>query len=186
MTRLIPCPKCHDDIYDDSAYCDQCGEELYICPKCRIFGKGAGKRCGKCGSPLVRAGQNQALQNQQDVSQNRQPQQIQHQTPTGNPYNAAPKPTRLVCRKEGVILPLINGAQIGRTTGNYVTELAGLGSISGQHARLSCDGSNWTITDIGSRNGTEVNGMKCMPHRPIPIRIGDMVRLAQSYDFTVE
>lgn len=53
MSTLVNCPKCRIEIESDSYYCDQCGVELYICPKCHVFGKG--KRCTQCGQPLVSA-----------------------------------------------------------------------------------------------------------------------------------
>ncbi|WP_291529068.1 FHA domain-containing protein [Bacteroides sp. UBA939] len=53
MSTLVNCPKCRVEIESDSYYCDQCGVELYMCPQCRVFGKG--KRCTLCGQPLVSA-----------------------------------------------------------------------------------------------------------------------------------
>lgn len=48
---MIKCPKCQAEIEDDSFFCDQCGAELFVCPKCGTLGKG--KRCTRCGEPLV-------------------------------------------------------------------------------------------------------------------------------------
>ncbi|MBP3823300.1 MAG: FHA domain-containing protein [Bacteroidaceae bacterium] len=48
---MIKCPKCQAEIEDDSFFCDQCGAELFVCPKCSTLGKG--KRCTRCGEPLV-------------------------------------------------------------------------------------------------------------------------------------
>lgn len=52
---MSKCYKCGADIDSDSLFCDQCGAEQYVCPKCHIIGKGPNKRCGMCGSPLVPA-----------------------------------------------------------------------------------------------------------------------------------
>ena len=51
----MKCYNCKQQIDDDSLYCDQCGEQILMCPDCRVPGKGAGKRCGQCGKPLVAA-----------------------------------------------------------------------------------------------------------------------------------
>src|SRR5262245_56860379 len=33
-------------------------------------------------------------------------------------------------------------------------------SISREHARITFDGTSWKVTDLGSRNGTQVNGTR--------------------------
>ena len=38
--------------------------------------------------------------------------------------------------------------------------------ISRRHARLRWDGATWWVEDLGSRNGTLVNGVPCQPHSP--------------------
>ncbi len=49
---LVKCPFCDKEIESDSFYCDQCGEELKICP---THGFKKGKICGECGTRLVEA-----------------------------------------------------------------------------------------------------------------------------------
>jgi hypothetical protein len=48
--------------------------------------------------------------------------------------------------------------------------------VSGRHARLAWDGAEWWLEDLGSANGTLVNGQPCRPHRrcrvPFGARIG--------------
>lgn len=52
--------------------------------------------------------------------------------------------------------------------------------VSGHHARLRWDGSAWWMEDLGSKNGTQVNGLPCYPHMPVQvpphaqISLGDM------------
>lgn len=52
-------------------------------------------------------------------------------------------------------------------------------SVSGRHCELHFDGSRWWITDLGSRNGTRVNGVP-VKHRPLKpgdeIQIGSHLR----------
>ncbi len=105
-------------------------------------------------------------------------------TGTSVPGGAAPMPQALVCRAMGVRLPLMGGAVIGRVNGQYAAQLGAFQYVSGTHARIDYDGQRWTITDLGSRNGTAVNGVRCAP--ALGFKLGDIIRLSNFYDFTVE
>jgi hypothetical protein len=49
-------------------------------------------------------------------------------------------------------------------------------SISKVHAAFALEpGSDATIVDLGSRNGTTVNGKRITPHKPLPISFGDPI-----------
>lgn len=166
----MKCYDCKCEIDNDSLFCDQCGVKIYICPECRVPGKGAGKRCGRCGRPLV------AASDLSGVSP-------QPQRPLAQPRQAE-RPQRLVCRAEGVTLLLADGAMIGRVEGQYAHLLAHLKFISARHAILTMKDDHWIITDVGSRNGTAVNGQWC--YNPLPFRKGDTVRIGNFYDFIAE
>lgn len=56
--------------------------------------------------------------------------------------------------------------------------------ISRSHCRINKKGSQYTITDLQSANGTYVNKVKLQPNQPHPINNGDVIRLANS-DFQV-
>lgn len=56
--------------------------------------------------------------------------------------------------------------------------------ISRVHCRIDKRGSQYTITDLQSANGTFVNKVKLRPNQPHPIKTGDIIRLANS-DFQV-
>lgn len=83
-------------------------------------------------------------------------------------------------------IKLINGALIGRTQGEYASQLATFNYISGRHAILQMTSNGWTITDVGSTNGTKVNGIRATTNVPMPFRTGDIVRIANTYDFKAE
>ena len=85
----------------------------------------------------------------------------------------------LVCQAEQVSIPLMNGAVIGRTAGDYANLLGKCIYISGMHARLTQNGSVWHITDLGSRNGTK-------PNVPMAFKTGDTIKLGAFYDFRAE
>ncbi len=215
---MSKCYKCGADIDSDSLFCDQCGAEQYVCPKCHIIGKGPNKRCGMCGSPLVPAtgqqGNNSTQQQgaaqpfagaaqQQGAAQpfaGAAQQQgatqpfagATQQQGAAQPFGAAQQQgaTRmasyLVCQAEQVSIPLMNGAVIGRTAGDYANLLGKCIYISGMHARLTQNGSVWSITDLGSRNGTKVNGVACQPNVPMAFKTGDTIKLGAFYDFRAE
>ncbi len=56
--------------------------------------------------------------------------------------------------------------------------------ISRSHCKICRRGSQFTITDLQSANGTFVNKVRLQPNQPHPIRNGDIIRLANS-DFQV-
>jgi len=66
-------------------------------------------------------------------------------------------------------------ARIGRAAENdiIVTD----DSISAQHALLEFEGGTWRITDLGSTNGTFVEGVRLTADVPTPLHYGASVRL---------
>jgi Inner membrane component of T3SS, cytoplasmic domain len=50
-------------------------------------------------------------------------------------------------------------------------------SVSAQHARLEYDLGAWRITDLGSTNGTAVEGVRLAPDLATPLPYGASVRL---------
>ena len=204
---MSKCYKCGADIDSDSLFCDQCGAEQYVCPKCHIIGKGPNKRCGMCGSPLVPATGQQSNNSTQQQGAAAQPfARATQQQGAAQPFagaaqqqgaaqpfagaaqqqGAARMASYLVCQAEQVSIPLMNGAVIGRTAGDYANILGKCIYISGMHARLTQNGSVWSITDLGSRNGTKVNGVACQPNVPMAFKAGDTIRLGAFYDFRAE
>ncbi len=72
--------------------------------------------------------------------------------------------------RPGVILPLPNEATLGADRGNDLVLRDNF--VSGRHARLNWDGAEWWVEDLGSRNGTFVNGQPMPPHRAQVIPFG--------------
>lgn len=187
---MMKCFICKNEIEDDSLFCDQCGAKIFLCPDCHIPGKGEGKRCGKCGKMLVDAATLTITQ----VAETPRLSKPEPVTPTPEPEKPTPAPgapiysgnlpTRLVCRAEGVTLNLVDGALIGRVEGMYASQLARLDYVSARHASLTRRDDCWVIADVGSRNGTAVNGQWC--YTPLQFRKGDVVRIANYYDFIAE
>ena len=51
-------------------------------------------------------------------------------------------------------------------------------SVSRQHARLVCDGNQWALEDLGSNNGTYINGVRVI--ESMPVRIDDEITIANN------
>lgn len=80
---------------------------------------------------------------------------------------------RLV-RSDGSVMLLADGANlVGRDDGLAVS-LAGESSVSRQHARLDKTGDDVRLTDLGSTNGTFVNGARISTETLL--RVGDSVQ----------
>ena len=71
-----------------------------------------------------------------------------------------------------------SGLGLGRTQENDV--LLQDPKISGRHARISLDGPNVTLVDLGSTNGTYVNGQRVPAHAPRPVNPGDTIQLGDT------
>lgn len=183
------CPFCKEVIDDDSLFCDLCGNELMKCTSCGGFCKG--KFCPRCGSKSVKASEEagSSASVMKEAHSGPRPTTLPDAEKSSHeeslPTQPFTGPTRMVCREQGITIPLKNGAVIGRVIGDYVIQLSGLKYLSGTHARLDFDGSRWTITDLGSRNGTVVNGVQCTG-APMVLSKGSLINFARSYNFIVE
>lgn len=51
--------------------------------------------------------------------------------------------------------------------------------VSRRHAVLKADGEKLEVYDLGSSNGTAINGNKLAPHQPHILRDGDMIVLGK-------
>ena len=50
-------------------------------------------------------------------------------------------------------------------------------AVSRSHARLMLQGEQWRLTDLASRWGTFVNGLRLPAESPIPLQSGDLIRI---------
>ena len=247
---FIKCPKCQAEIEGDSYFCDQCGAELFVCPKCGAYGKG--KRCTRCGEPLVSAQSlgsgpapasnapaAQPVSSTAQATPDVQPRSGIQSTPgvqpipttqpapapfepqsssapsgasittdidkvigsinspmnTGAPAGATIRPRsipppaaapaaqrqvpgHLVCRNPHLRL-YIDDVIIGRREGGYASVFASFGMVSGRHAQISHTPSGgWQVMDLGSTNGTCLNGRQLMPNSPVAFWVGDTISFA--------
>ena len=71
----------------------------------------------------------------------------------------------------------IEGGVLGRDPAR-ATILLDIGTISGVHCRIEKKGGMWLITDLGSTNGTRVNGQPVLQGQSMAISHGDRIELA--------
>lgn len=73
----------------------------------------------------------------------------------------------------GVSIAVHGPIVVGRSPGADIVIAAGY--VSGRHARFTLMGQNLFVEDLGSTNGTSVNGMRIT--EPIALRSGDVVNV---------
>lgn len=96
-----------------------------------------------------------------------------------------PQPGHIVCYSpQHIRLGLASGVIIGRR-GHYPSVFANFGDVSGNHARLDQIGAEWKITDLGSTNGTFLNGAQLQPNVAYNMNVGDKIRFS-TLEFVVE
>ncbi len=66
---------------------------------------------------------------------------------------------------------------LGRSSGCDVVLDDPQASVSRKHLRITCDRGHWTVTDLGSSNGTRINGARLGPRQAARLRHGDNLRL---------
>jgi len=181
---MIVCPKCKEEIEDDSRFCDQCGQELFYCSSCSRVG--LGRRCTYCGAQMVRYDELR-----QAISERMQESRRDPFTSTVNASQHSDDDSQHVPLQKGVpTLTLynpsldirlvgINGAIIGRRQGPYQRQFDGNMYVSGVHAQLIYrPDSGWCIIDKHSSNGTKLNQRDLQPDVPMSVKSGDIVTLA--------
>ncbi len=67
----------------------------------------------------------------------------------------------------------------GRRAGNTIV-LTGDSFVSGSHAQVTYEQEKFILTDLGSTNGTKVNGQRLAPHTPVVLSEGDEVTMGQT------
>lgn len=194
---MTQCPECRNMIPDDSAFCDQCGKELKWCPVCKRPKRGT--ECPVCGNSLI-TGKKYLAMLEAGVSVVPQPQPqpqpsaLNPQPSAFNPQPSAPNagmqpeptvaagtaPSALV--GGGLRLKLQPGP-FGRRGGIW-PELSTFQFVSGNHGTIAAVPGGWTITDMGSTNGTYINGVRINPGTPAAITIGSKITIATT-EFTV-
>lgn len=161
----MKCPFCQGVIDEDSRYCDLCGKHLMFCPECRQPKKGTS--CPRCGEMLVSAeeffGAEAKPLEKIDFSQI---------------FDAL-----LTLKGEDMTLYVKEG-EFGRSGGIF-PELESCKYVSGRHGKLAFKDGEWKICDLGSTNGTAIDGVRLEKDKWYTLRKGQKLKIA-TLKFTVE
>lgn len=80
---------------------------------------------------------------------------------------------RLTHPASGATRPLAARTLVGRSRGCDV-QLAGT-AVSSEHAAIAWAAGGWTLRDLGSRNGTFLDGRRLSPGETAPLAVGDRI-----------
>lgn len=147
---ICPSKKCGFEIDADSIYCDQCGLMILECSICGTLG--VGKFCPKDGNPLSK---------RSIVTESRA-------TPVILTLN----------HSSGKSVEIRKSTVLGRRKGDFTSFLKPYSFISGTHGQITVDKGNFFYTDLGSTNGSQINGSDIMPNKLVQIYNGDKINLA--------
>jgi len=167
------CAYCKSNIDDDSLYCDQCGREILICPKCNKLGKG--KVCTFDGTPLVSIKNKTAAVSTEAVI----PKAV-----TSPDLKSVTQVTdigelHLVNKNLGLDLKIEDGDVIGREMGRFMNIFSKHQTVSGKHAQFKLNpDKGWTVTDLDSTNGTKYNNVSLKPMQPEILSDKSYLRIA--------
>lgn len=91
---------------------------------------------------------------------------------------------RLSLRFGNLAFSVGNGEVMGRTECGKEF-LSRVNTVSRAHARFSCEAGGWWVEDLGSTNGTFVNGQQLEAHRRHTVRAGDKIGLSSRIELDV-
>lgn len=77
--------------------------------------------------------------------------------------------------RPGAVLPLKTTTTLGAEQDNDIILQDGF--VSAHHARLRWDGAGWWLEDLGSKNGTFVNGDRIVAYAAQKVALGSRLRL---------
>jgi serine/threonine protein kinase len=92
---------------------------------------------------------------------------------------------KLMDSGHNILMPDRNELIIGRTSNNTTPDIdlapygGGKAGVSRRHNRLLHRGDGWFVEDLGSRNGTFVNGVRVIPSHMTTLKEGDVIRCGQ-------
>ncbi len=163
---------------------------MITCPNCQIKNMLGAIFCKDCGVQLV-SGEGELFGREADHSEVKTAVKPapSHPAASGLPPMPTDAKVALFLQDANEVLPLIDREEItlGRAIEGQpiipdldLTPYNGYEKgVSRLHASIKIDGNLVTVTDLGSANGTRVNGSKLLPNQSQMIAHGDMLTLGK-------
>ena len=76
---------------------------------------------------------------------------------------------------DGSEYPIMPGENTIGRRGDSNIVLSGDPYVSGSHAQITAEDGEFTLVDVGSTNGTMLNGAKVEPNQPVALSVGDEI-----------
>lgn len=161
------CPYCKLNIEGNLYFCDQCGQEILVCPTCNQLGKG--KRCVHDGSPLVTA-RSKSESSGVPPAKKESADRPHAGVAEAEAVSGCGSELRLINRTLGLDLKITGDETIGRQHGGFAEIFRGHEEVSGRHCQIKFDHARaWTVTDLGSTNGTKLDNLPLQPGQARPL-----------------
>ena len=170
---VIRCPVCKHEEYEGTLYCSECGNQLWE------------------GSPKPAEDDDASTTQRFAVSDLAGPARPGQTRPHTDPIIGPSGPNEIMVRVTGHEPPIhLSGRseyRVGRSDPRHPNTLefdlapyhALEMGVSRLHAVIRCSAQAVTLTDLGSTNGTTVNGEALVPNQPQALRDGDELRLGK-------
>lgn len=167
---MIVCLNCRNQELDGALFCSECGAQLFDFKEIRThpFNKSGSDAAADSNHPAdtQRTGQNAGSRNSTAVEIVRL-----HLVDANRTISLGGK-TEYTLGRVSTDQPVIPDVDL--------TEFeAYIQGVSRLHAALKIGRQRVSITDLGSANGTRVNGQKIVPHIDYPLKHGDAIALGK-------
>jgi hypothetical protein len=169
---MIRCPACHFEHPTNTLFCVECGEYL---------GQGSQKITGTLPEEEQQAEETKVAEPQTPAPSEPVPAP-EPPFATGTPISLSIGDTKrkmTLAPKKEILL-----GRLDPSTANYpdvdLTVDGGLeNGVSRRHAKITCRPKDIVIEDLGSVNGTFLNGKRLTPYLPQPLRSGDQLHVGK-------
>lgn len=184
------CPNCGAANTPTARFCAKCGQSLAApaaaapapaaapslsnCPRCSVPLRPGARFCPTCGFSLSQPLPAVPAAATPGAPAGGQPGPLRTQllgTATGG-VNLAVRWMGGKSEQHQLTKPQV---RIGRAPDNDI--VINHPAVSGHHLSLSVAPTGITVTDLNSTNGTQLNGQKIPPNTPVPMHIGDVIRI---------
>jgi pSer/pThr/pTyr-binding forkhead associated (FHA) protein len=163
---MIVCPNCHNKELPGAYFCSECGTQLITLDflNTRMISKPQ-----EVLNPLQT--DNQSMFTHKETARKKDPDISLHLVETG-------KVIHLSDRKEFTLGRAVEGQSVlpdvDLTAYDAFTQ-----GVSRMHSNLRIDNGEVYLTDLGSSNGTKINGQKIVPHVDYVVHHGDLIVLGK-------